>query len=415
MANKKLIFLSDIHMGSNYETNWYQANVHEPYLTTALSYIQENKDIIEEFIILGDLFDQWTYPADYTPPTFKDIVEANPGIYGGEVKGEKIKGALIDTLTALEGRVTYLNGNHDMAVTPSDIALLTDGQYSIKTLDSLLYKPEAGKGKLICTHGHIFSLFNSPDFKNPPPEWDGLPLGYFMARLASQWVKNVIAKNPEYSSVADMPKSGNPSGFSFDEHALIGAIKSALSGHDHLSNLVMAAQLDAADYNPNSNINLPNNNYIKGSEVSEIYEKLLHTYPSVPGIPKEFYGVEPSLFALTGADVENSLVHFAKELAEEYRVVIMGHTHVPEEENEHFVFHGKCLYANSGFYCPSLPDMGLKGHQPKHLKHPTFVEVEIDNEKSMFNIVVNMIVKDGDTYTIKKDDSLPELSISMND
>src|SRR4028118_1830430 len=110
MSKNKIVVLSDIHIGTNSPTNWYQKNFHEPYLSAILDYVINNAAAIQELILLGDIFDFWTYPPDRQPPTCADILNANPNIFG-------INGRLSQALTALEGRVTYVNGNHDMNIT----------------------------------------------------------------------------------------------------------------------------------------------------------------------------------------------------------------------------------------------------------------------------------------------------------
>ncbi len=45
-----------------------------------------NADSIQELILLGDLFDFWTYPPNFTPPATVDIINANPNIFGATGK-----------------------------------------------------------------------------------------------------------------------------------------------------------------------------------------------------------------------------------------------------------------------------------------------------------------------------------------
>ena len=62
------VVISDIHIGDNSRTCWYQKSVHEPYLLALMDWIIERvtaKDPpIDRLIILGDLFDFWTFPPD---------------------------------------------------------------------------------------------------------------------------------------------------------------------------------------------------------------------------------------------------------------------------------------------------------------------------------------------------------------
>ena len=80
----------------------------------------------------------------------------------------------------------------------------------------------------------------------------------------------------------------------------------------------------------------------------------------------------------------------------------MGHTHVPEDESEEsgWIFdRGAYLYVNCGFNCPSLPDMFPKKKDRKP-KHPTFVELEIDDATKVCNALVRYVEKKGTTYSV---------------
>lgn len=68
MPKNKIIVLSDIHISTNEPTNWYQKNFHEPYLSAILDYVIPESDSIQELILLGDIFDSWTYPPDLILP-----------------------------------------------------------------------------------------------------------------------------------------------------------------------------------------------------------------------------------------------------------------------------------------------------------------------------------------------------------
>lgn len=67
MADKKLVFISDIHIGNNSPTNWFQSSVHPPFLGKVLEHVRDNADTIGELIILGDLVDQWMYTPTEQP------------------------------------------------------------------------------------------------------------------------------------------------------------------------------------------------------------------------------------------------------------------------------------------------------------------------------------------------------------
>lgn len=183
MTKTDVVSISDIHMGDNSVACWYNNEFHDGYLKRILQYVIANASDIKEFVILGDLFDFWTYPPDVKPPTVGDIIAANtgtladPGIFG--------LGNIFDTaVIALEGRVSYIVGNHDITLTQADLnEIPLSNNYTItKKADEFMMN------ETLFTHGHLYTIFNAPDPHNP------LPLGHFVTRLIAYHVKqNYIA------------------------------------------------------------------------------------------------------------------------------------------------------------------------------------------------------------------------------
>jgi metallophosphoesterase superfamily enzyme len=69
-AGKRLaVVLSDVHIGNNARTCWYQAAVHERPLTEALAWILARRNMVREVVLLGDLFDVCTYAPSVRPPS----------------------------------------------------------------------------------------------------------------------------------------------------------------------------------------------------------------------------------------------------------------------------------------------------------------------------------------------------------
>jgi hypothetical protein len=101
------VVISDVHIGTNYKTCWYQQSVHEPYMLALLDYILQNANQgtnpVNRLVILGDLFDFWTYPPSMDPPTIDEILAANPNLFGPNRKFTQV-------VQALNGNVQYIHG-----------------------------------------------------------------------------------------------------------------------------------------------------------------------------------------------------------------------------------------------------------------------------------------------------------------
>jgi len=215
VVKSQIVVLSDIHIGDNTKTVWYQRSVHEPYLLGIFDWIVTNAANIRELVLAGDIVDFWTYPFGTRPPTFATIAAQNPNIFGPTGLGR--------VLDALGGKVTYLPGNHDMAVTASDVASITSpGGHHVTLVDGPYFPLGADDHRIVITHGHDYTIFNAPDASS---KWSPLPLGHFVTRMiATQTDKNL----PPGKTVADLGGQGNPN--SMDLLPIVNPVVAGLIG-----------------------------------------------------------------------------------------------------------------------------------------------------------------------------------------
>jgi UDP-2,3-diacylglucosamine pyrophosphatase LpxH len=378
MGQKKTVVISDIHMGTNTYPNWYRNDIHNPYLKHILNWVIQNKDQenIDELIILGDLFDFWTCPPDQTPPTATDIINHNSGILG---EG----GLLSQVLTALNGNVSYLRGNHDITITKNDINKIGNPGENIK------FQPDIYvKDGVVYTHGHLFTMFNAPPFNEPPfdPKTPRdyktvLPVGHFVTRAVSyslqqknheeaahepgfgaphmgfNALKSLLPPWPD--SITEIPsfiealiKLFDPSDFSFVDEFL-KAVQGTTGTTDDTR-----FQLKDGLYSVDKNGN--HQDFVTFAQVKEDYQSLWTEWVDRYKFGDDWRkSVERgSLYAYKAAwaDYDGSyLGWYAQQLAFEKNadLVVMGHTHIPKRGLDE----GVVDYINSGFECVPTPDM----------------------------------------------------------
>lgn len=391
MAARRLVYLSDVHIGANAPVNWYQQSVHEPYLAAVLNYIRDTASEIDELIVLGDLFDLWTYLPSHKPATLRDVVLANPKIFGGPGQ----VGLLQQVLGLLKVPVTFMNGNHDMTVTQAELDTIQghDGS-TMQREDAMAYTPPGGGGHVVCTHGHIFSVFCAPFSEGL---LGTLPIGYFVTRLAAQWDQKQIDENPhKYRTVADMPNTGTPTGWSFSEKNVDRILDGLWHGQEGLAELLFDVIIgDSADKQRQQTFIMPDNTAPNAYDLArttykDSYDDWVAWADRYPGIFGDPTLDPPGPVALGEVDFDDSLLHFAKILGESYKVVVMGHTHAPEDEIDtprYIHPFEKSLYVDCGFNCPSKPDM----FRPGNPKHPTFVELEVDEQAKLCTAKVRYV------------------------
>ncbi len=400
-AKNKIIILSDIHIGTNTPTNWYQKAVHEPFLNTALEYIIFNADSILELIILGDLLDFWTYLPAEIPPGFFDpnnpsnsILSQNSNIFGDPAK--KIPGQLGRVIDALEGNVSYVHGNHDMTVTQSELNhIYTTSGHSIKLRpDPFYFAPGVCATEIVCTHGHIFSMLCAPDFESAN-KIKPLPLGYYVTRTGAYLAAEQLT--PQKPNVAYFPNTGEPTGIdlTYDDYLKImgDLIRYSLGGA-----ITSAVQAETG-YGWKDPIKLPDGPIRTLDDAFYQFAGLLDTWANKIGLDGNPLGESGAFQALLDVDIDNNLLPYAQAMAAKWnsKIVVMGHTHVPddeiskqESEKERAARLARArlqvqetgngasfIYANSGFTCPSIPDMTPDKPDDPPKKAPTFVEIEM--------------------------------------
>lgn len=374
----RLVFISDVHIGVAAPTNWYQPTIHEPLLTAALDWVIERADSVGELILLGDFVDQWTYVPTRRPPTFAEIAAANPGIFAAP------SGALPRALDALGGAVTYVGGNHDMSVSTEDVASIrgTNGR-SPRHVTAFPYMPEIGLGQLACAHGHQFSVFNAEDRQAMPAT--GIPLGHVVTRIAALWSARRLA---EGQTVADLPGAGEPTGWALDKDELGTLLVGVIERKDSLPVLATNALLEAVGESSALPIAMLDGSTPTVAELQRSYGDLFTRYKDSAHFPGSGYGIGAAYFALLEADLRNRLDHFARQLGKHHKVVVMGHTHNPEDATQRALLFGdNNVYANSGFNCPAGPDL----HRAAHPVRPSFVEVEVDAAARRFHVRVHAV------------------------
>jgi UDP-2,3-diacylglucosamine pyrophosphatase LpxH len=337
--DRYVVALSDVHLGTDGPTVWYQRAVHEAPLRHLLRWVVDHADQVREVVLLGDIVDLWTYPAVEAPPTFADIVACHPEILGPD-------GALAQVLDALDGAVSYVPGNHDLGVTAADVGLIASRSgHRVRLVDHVPYFPLGDDRRIALAHGHHFTLFNAPHLHNDRAP---TPVGYYVTRaVATSWARRL----EEGRTVADLPGQGAPNGLDLGS---LGAVALGISARSITASVVdfvagaTGVALDEA-------ITMPDGGTTTLADVRLAYADCWTDWVQDHG--GGMVGTASAIRAAL-ADFDGSyLGWFAQKLAFEHDadLVVMGHTHVPISGLDGSLVR----YVNTGFDCPSGPDMAL--------------------------------------------------------
>ncbi len=336
----KRIFISDVHMGDErslaapHSYVWFRKNVSR--LADFLDELLKAPDV-EELIILGDLFDLWIIPANYSPITKLENV-CSSEMYQPVI--EKLK-ALAETGIKL----TYVPGNHDMALSPAKMP--ETKQFLEDYFNGMNYLCEETmplgtyrNGTIAAEHGNRYCLFNAPD-KVSNSGVSFLPLGYFISRLDAYKVC----------------EKGHACGF-FD--TLVKFVEEFLRGNTHFVEDVFLATADDSGLGDGTieAAGLPGyGNWIPVGDIAVRFRQIAGHWGQVPGTKNvdAFIAAKSDAFGLFSAA---KATYFQDN--PEFKVVIFGHTHTaelqPDYENpgnpnyivDPDVTPCRTIYANSG-------------------------------------------------------------------
>jgi len=345
----KILAISDVHIGDNSPTVWYQQKYHEPYLSALLDHVIANAADVRELVILGDFVDFWTYPPERKPPSFTEIAAANPNILGPG-------GKLSAVLDALDGRVTYVPGNHDMTITQADLDQIGNRRHQIRLHTEENYFPLGTDRRILMAHGHRWTMFNCPDAAT---RLAPLPVGHFATRSFCHMLTRKLKPG---QTVADLVDQGQPNGVDF-----AGMLRSLDAIDGTVVELAVTYASNTMGLAMDAPIVLPSGDTTTLAEARTIYRDLWASWERAGGGGRDG---ELEAAKAAAADIDNGtyLAWFAQRagLQNGADLVVYGHTH----EAVRGLKDGFIDYLNTGFDCASMPDM------PK--RHFTFAEIDAD-------------------------------------
>lgn len=341
-AGSKKVFLSDIHMGDArsfegpHPYGWFRKNI--PNLANFLTE-QLNGPEVAEVVILGDLFDEWVISSD------KDPLRSFQAICDNPANSPVIEGL---RKLATRGILTYVPGNHDMALTIADIART---QKFVETAfpgihycaDPNLPHGVYRSGKLVAEHGNRYALFNASDTWTNPPSF--LPLGYFISRLVAYKVSQTGTKE----CVLDILRK-----------FILQFIHRPNFIYDLLIGVAEDAKLKKSD--PINMTGIAGFPY-KVEGIGSLYEYLLNNWVNKR---KDTDWLTAVMGDLGDLSLAASLIYFFPGRKEDQNIVIFGHTHEADIRKHYFMEEApavkdihcdlpcRSIYANSGAWVDSV-------------------------------------------------------------
>jgi Calcineurin-like phosphoesterase len=343
--------LSDVHIGNGAPTCWYQPTVHDAYLTAAIEWIVGQREAVREVILLGDIFDVWTYLPSTRPPTMREIVAANGPLLGPT-------GPFAKLVRAFPGSVRLLLGNHDGTLTPGDIAELNRSlggsaaageAITLEHCPVVVLRAGGADGTAVAfSHGHHWCMFNAPDETSP---WSTLPVGHLVSRAIAYRVTQILTER-RLAHAAELPRMGNPGDLKdFSKQVFDLFITGAQAFRDHIAEKLLAAIAKWSGMPDTEPILLPGGMGTTTLRDGASLFAGLHRRWSERREGRVHDADRAAVADLHGAD----LAWFAQRVAlgTTSDLVVMGHTH----EAARGLKLSPVQYLNSGCVCVAEPDM----------------------------------------------------------
>jgi UDP-2,3-diacylglucosamine pyrophosphatase LpxH len=319
---------------------------------------------VKEIVIAGDLIDEWFVPADvdtYNGKDQRDFVQrlaaTNKVVF--DVLNQIIKEGKI--------KVTYVPGNHDLAITADNVNLILPGVSQARDTQQGLgtYTP-ADFPVLAIEHGHRYNFSCAPDPISNQAIASGsiMPPGYFFTRIAALSAKQGAPKAGEVLPVLSQPMDpGN-----INQNLAYGYWQSWVP-------LVVMFPISNKFNEPliKTNINgftktyavndiIPYQTPAGGTTIDVVLFKGIYTDSNWS--QREVLNKVAVKFSVTqamaDADDNNKTDNQAKvqyflNTNSKMRIVVFGHTHEPEIIASNNLQNKYCIYANSGTWVDNNP------------------------------------------------------------
>lgn len=358
-SNKRnlVVVISDLHLGA--DLSYAELKDNSKPLENFLEKVRVSPNI-KELVIGGDLVDEWFVPANIDTFQGKDqasfvkrLAETNKEIFD----------AFNQIIQEKNIKVTYVPGNHDLAITKEQIESVLPGVDQARDDEQGLgtYSP-ADLPQIAIEHGHRYNFFCAPDPISNQSIAPGtiMPPGYFFTRIAALHV----AEQSKSSSNIIPTVTPNSSG-SESQALLYGYWKewqytlNTFPITNKFDEEIITTNVNGFTGNYSINDLLPFQSTPGGTIDVDLYkgvqdnwkerQKINHVAIDIPTDRAIKYVAEPKEL-----DTQAAIQYFTNPDSDK-RIVIFGHTHVAKMATSYDTDGKKTIYANSGTWIDKNP------------------------------------------------------------
>ncbi len=393
-----IVVISDIHLGADLAYAECKDNL--KLLENFLNKVSASANV-KELVIAGDLLDEWFVPAYVDTYHGKDqqdfvqrIATSNKGV--------------IDAFNRIiqEGEisVTYVPGNHDLTIAPENVEMILPGINQVRDAELGLgtYSP-AGFPLLAVEHGHRYNFYCAPDpFSNQDiAPGTIMPPGYFFTRIGALYVDQGFPTSGETPPLVTPNASGNlHQSLMYEYWKSWEETLEMFKIHNAFDEKMIVTNVDGFTENYAVNDVLPFQTTSGGTIEVNLYDNIVDTWearqtrnhvavhiPTAHAIANAASAVETDSLAYTQ--------YFANP-ASDTRLVVFGHSHVPQIIAYTNHQGKKCIYANSGTWID---------HNPKRTTRH-FIVINPQQSDATSQTEVKLYNVDGEKYIQMAEDAM---------
>ena len=393
-----IVVLSDLHLGANIA--YAECNENRYSLQKLLKQIKASPNI-KELVIAGDLLDEWFVPATVNTYEGKDqrdfvqrIAVTNKAVideFNNIIKSGKIL-------------VTYVPGNHDLAITAENVDLILPGINQVRDRQQGLgtYSP-VDYPKIAIEHGHRYNFFCAPDPISNQDVAPGtiMPPGYFFTRIAALHVVQNKPQPGDTMKVVTPNISGDESQSSlFAYWKLWEWTVNRFSIKEKFDDKIIVTNVDGFTKTYAVNDLLPYQLTAGGQLDVALFKGIQDTWNQRQTLNKVAVNIPVAQAIAKASSLEETdnqaKVQYFMNPNSDKRIVIFGHTHVAKIISSNNYNGQKSIYANSGTWIDHNPGLTTMN----------FVVITPQNTNASSQTYVRLYNFEGEVITKMAEDSL---------
>jgi UDP-2,3-diacylglucosamine pyrophosphatase LpxH len=351
-----IVVLSDMHMGA--DTSYTECKRNIAPLVKLLQQIEAAPNV-KELVIAGDLIDEWFVPATENTYQGKDQSDFVQRV---KTANKSVFDALNQIIQEKKIKVTYVPGNHDLAITAASVELILPGvnQARDDQQGDGTYTP-SDFSVLAIEHGHRYNFACAPDPISNQDIAPGaiMPPGYFFTRIAALCVKeNFKPAGSPLPVVTRNTSGGTSQDLAFDYYEGWVSLMKMFPILEKSSDQVIVTNINGYTKNYSINDLMPFQLTLGGPIDMKLFKGIQDTWEQRQNLNHVAIHI-PVKEAIANQDsnliTDNMAnVQYFKNPNSTVRIVVFGHTHVAKIMP--FTNNGKkSIYANSGTWIDSNP------------------------------------------------------------